>query len=108
MPEPSATPTTDSACVQEETLPPVIAACEALAELSGRTPEEVLVVSVTPKQWPNSCLGLAGPEEVCAQVITPGYEVVLELDSEGYTEGYTYHTDEGTNARLASQSVTIP
>ena len=102
MPNPSPTPTTDSACVQKETRSPVIAACEALADRFGRSPAEVLVASVTPKQWSNSCLGLAGPEEVCAQVITPGYEVVLELDG----AMYTYHTNEGTGVRLDEDAAT--
>ena len=97
MPEPSATPAADTACTREETPTPVIAACEDLADRFGRSPAEVTVDSVTPMQWPNSCLGVAGPEEVCAQVITPGYEVVLEL--EGVL--YTYHTDQGTHVRLA-------
>ena len=97
-PEPGATPADDTACTREETLRPVIAACEALAELFGRDLGEIDTVSVTPQNWPNSCLGLAGPEEVCAQVITPGFEVVLLLVDAGSL--YTYRTDEATQTRL--------
>ena len=85
-----------------ETLAPVIAAREALAALSGRTPEEVEVVAVTPMQWPDACLGLPRPDEVCAQVITPGYEVALRLNG----NVAIYRTDEGTNVRLAEDDVT--
>ena len=91
----------DTACTREETRAPVIAACGVLAELLGLSLGEIDLVSETPREWPNSCLGLAGPEEICAQVITPGYEVVL--DAEGSL--FTYHTDEGTALRLADFDV---
>ena len=97
-PEPGATPSADTACIREETLTPVIAACEALAELFGRDLGEIDTVTVTPQQWPDACLGLAGPEEVCAQVITSGFEVVLLLVDAGSL--YTYRTDDGTQTRL--------
>ena len=99
MPEPSATPSADTACTREETRSPVIAACEALAELFERGLGEIDTVSVTPQEWPDSCLGLAGPEEFCAQVITPGFEVVLVLMDTGAL--YTYHTNATTHVRLA-------
>lgn len=93
-----ATPSADTACTREETLTPVIAACEALAELFSLDLGEIDTVSVTPQKWPDACLGVA-QEEVCAQVITPGFEVVLVLVEEG--SHYIYHTDETTHARLA-------
>jgi hypothetical protein len=37
------------------------------------------LVSVERVQWPDSCLGLARAGEVCAQVVTPGYRVVVSL-----------------------------
>ncbi len=97
-PESGATPAANTACTREETPSPVIAACEALAELFGRGLGEIDTVSVTPQEWPNSCLGLASSEEVCNQVITPGYEVVLLLVDAGSL--YTYRTDNATHTRL--------
>ena len=94
-----ATPSGDTACTREETPAPVIAACEALAELFGRGLGEIDTVSVTPREWPDSCLGLAASDEVCAQVITPGFEVVLVLVEQ--RSQYTYHTDSATSVRLA-------
>ena len=89
---PSATPTPD------ETLPAVAAA--ARRELAARfeiAPEDIEVVAVTPAEWPDSCLGAGGQDEVCAEVITPGYEVVLQLSE----TQYTYRTDQtGTNVRF--------
>ena len=88
----------------DEALPPVTAAREHLAALSGRRPEEVEVVSVTAKQWPDACLGIQHSGDVCAQVITRGYEVVLRLNG----NVATYRTDKGTNVRLASGTVAVP
>ncbi len=99
MPEPSATPAADTACTREETRSPVIAACEELAELLGLSLGEIDLVLETPREWPNSCLGLAGPEEICSQVITPGYEVVLVTVEQGSL--YTYHTNSAAAVRLA-------
>jgi len=101
---PNGTPQASATLAIDETLPPVVAAREALAALSGRTPEEVEVVSVRPKQWPDACLGIQHSGDVCAQVITPGYEVVLRLDD----NVAIYRTDEGTNVRLASGTVVVP
>lgn len=49
----------------------------------------IAFVSVTAHDWPDACLGLAGPGEVCATVITPGYQVTLS--SAG--KRYVYRTD---------------
>ena len=80
----------------DEALTPVIAARAALAERSGRSPEEIEVLSVTSIDWPDACLGVPTNMEVCASVITPGYEVVLSLDD----IMFTYHTNQQTNVRL--------
>lgn len=85
----------------DETLAPVIAAREDLAVRFDLAPEEVAVLSVTPKEWPDTCLDvtyLGQEDEVCAQVVTPGYEVVLRLED----NIFTYHTDqEGAIVRFA-------
>ena len=60
------------------------------------------IVSVERVSWPDSCLGLARPDEVCAQVITIGYRVVVSRDG----KQLEYHTDlNGGNggARLVEQ-----
>ena len=80
------------------------AALEALAAVSGRTVEEIEVVLVTPMQWPDACLGLPEAGEACAQVITPGYEVTLNLDG----NVSVYRTDEDANVRLADELEAAP
>lgn len=89
---PSATPMPD------ETLPAVVAARQDLAARLEQAPEGIQVVSVTPVEWPDACLGAGGQDEVCAEVITPGYEVVLQLSE----TQYTYRTDQtGASVRFA-------
>jgi hypothetical protein len=53
--------------------------------------DAVTVVAVEAVVWPDACLGAAGPDEMCAQVLTPGYKITLAVDG----QEYTYHTDAG-------------
>lgn len=77
---------------------PGVAAAEDLALRLGQPVEDIVIVSTTPMEWPDSCLGVGDPNEVCAQVIVSGFEVILEL---GDTT-YAYRTNEdGTVARFA-------
>lgn len=56
------------------------------------------LVSVTPMEWPDACMGLAQPGEACAQVVTPGYIVVIERGG----QRTTYHVSRISGAgRLA-------
>ncbi|MCS7040427.1 MAG: hypothetical protein NZP34_12545, partial [Caldilineales bacterium] len=60
----------------------VAAAQTALAERLQVTVAQVTVVAVEEAEWPDACLGLAGPDEVCAQVIVPGYRIELQVGGE--------------------------
>lgn len=78
---------------------PVAAARDDLARRFERDPTEIQFISVTSQQWPDSCLGVPEEDEVCAQVITPGYEVVLGLSG----NEYTFRTNgDGTIVRFAT------
>ena len=44
----------------------------------------VNIVSAERVEWPDSCLGAPGAGEGCAQVITPGYKIVLEVNGQTY------------------------
>jgi hypothetical protein len=58
--------------------------------------ETVQVVTAEPREWPDSSLGCPQPDMLYAQVITPGYLVVVEVSG----ERLEYHTDErGTVVR---------
>ena len=90
-------PTAEARCDLGETQPPpVLAACEDMLLRFDQPPEDV--VSVTAREWPNACLGVPEPAEVCAQAPVSGYVVVFAI---GIIH-YTYHTDENSGVRLAS------
>lgn len=75
----------------DEPYPPAVpAAMQALAQELGRTPEEIKVVRYEQADWPDVCLGLPREGEQCAQVVTPGWKVMLSLDG----ADYELHTDE--------------
>ncbi|MDZ4278539.1 MAG: hypothetical protein U1B78_05315, partial [Dehalococcoidia bacterium] len=82
-------------------LAPVIRTREDVAMRFDATAEDVEVVSIVEREWPDSCLDVSyiGQEdEACAQVITPGYLIILQLAE----TVYQYHTDEaGDNVRFA-------
>jgi hypothetical protein len=55
-----------------------------LATLLNTLPEKVQFESLVEQDFPDSCLGLALPDEVCAQVITPGYAGVALVEGQPY------------------------
>jgi len=67
----------------------VALAHEDLAQRLGLKPEAIQVVSVQAVDWPDTSLGCPEPGMMYAQVITPGYRVMLEAES----RRYEYHTD---------------
>ena len=65
-----------------------------LAERLGRTEAEIGVSRVEALEWPDSSLGCPQPGMMYAQVITPGYRLLLIVS--GTT--YEYHGDRGSRA----------
>ncbi len=63
---------------------------EDLAERLDVIKEEIKVKSTQKKDWPDSSLGCPKPGMMYAQVITPGYLIVLETVG----KGYNYHTSQ--------------
>jgi hypothetical protein len=55
-----------------------------LADQLGIDLSRIQVNSFSMMNWPDACLGLAGQGEMCAQVITPGYQVILQVDDQQY------------------------
>ncbi len=69
-----------------------------LANQLGIDRSAVTVVSSEAVAWPDACLGVTLADEMCGQVITPGYKIVLSANG----NSYTYHTDQnGSWYRLA-------
>jgi hypothetical protein len=77
------------------------AAVKALSKQVNAPKDSIVGVSQDETTWNDACLGCAGSGEKCAQVLTPGYRVLLRVS--GAT--YEYHTDLGGKARLCSQSL---
>lgn len=70
-----------------------------LAERLGIDPAQVQVLAVESVQWGDTSLGCPEPGMMYAQVITPGYLIVL-----GAGEAqYEYHTAEGSNSAVFCQ-----
>jgi hypothetical protein len=68
----------------------------AIARDLGVPPETLQVITVEHRDWPDSSLGCPQPDMMYAQVITPGYLVVVDVSG----ERIEYHTDErGTVVR---------
>jgi hypothetical protein len=70
------------------------AAVEALSNNLGVDPGEIQVISVNAVEWPDACLGMTQEGVVCAQVVTPGYKIILEANG----KQVEYHTNEDGTA----------
>ena len=71
----------------------------AIAAQLNLNPDAVTIISAEKVEWPDGCLGVYIEGMACIQVITPGYNVVAEIEG----NRYEYHTDEtGANVVLAS------
>lgn len=69
------------------------------ADKLGVKAEDVKILKIEQVDWPDACLGAGRPDEMCAQVITPGYRIQVEV--KGIT--YQFHTNSGgTVIRQAS------
>lgn len=73
------------------------AALNHLADTLDIDASEISISDSNYTEWSNACLGAAGPNEACAEVITPGFVIILEAGG----DQYEYHTDTNGNVRLA-------
>ena len=66
------------------------AVLEDAARRTSKTVATLSIRSAQPQNWSDGCLGLAEPDELCTQIITPGWQVVI-------TDGqrnWTYRTND--------------
>jgi hypothetical protein len=89
-----------------DALPPAVEAAQAaLARELGLEPAAIELVNFEQREWSDSCLGLGGPAESCAAVITPGWEVTLQADG----QLHQVRTDfDGEQVRIADESAGEP
>ena len=78
---------------------PVRAALEDAAARLGVGVDELTLVTMERREWPDTGLGCPQESGFYAQVITPGYLVVVQ----GAGRELEYHTDEGENAVLCEE-----
>lgn len=74
----------------------------AIADLMQRTdvaPEEITLVTVEAQEWSDASLGCPQEGYMYAQVITPGYKIVLEAQG----KEYNYHTDSASTVVLCQE-----
>jgi hypothetical protein len=88
--------------VEDETLPPAVdAAVSALANQLGVSASDVELLAFSEQTFGDSCLGLGGPAESCAAVLTPGWQVLLGVAG----QTYEVRTDlNGGQVRIADPS----
>lgn len=78
----------------------VQAARQALAQALQVDATTITVTSEEAMDWPDACLGAATVDEMCAQVVTPGYLITLSANG----AIYTYHTNvDGSMVRSATE-----
>lgn len=86
---------TPSASVTRGTMdyPDVVRAALAQATTDlGVAPGQLTIVAVEARDWPDSSLGCPQPGRAYAQIVTPGYRVVVRANG----QQYEYHTDRAT------------
>lgn len=88
---PTKTPTGDATGSEREAAEMAELARKELSALLLVPVEEIVVRSVEAVDWPGAGLGCPEPDVVYAQVVTPGFRVVLEAKG----ETYEYHSDQG-------------
>jgi hypothetical protein len=70
----------------EDVLPPDVALNirNRVSEILGVPVESIQLKSLEQMEWPNGCLGLPEPDEVCTEAITPGWLLVFSADGQDY------------------------
>ena len=97
------TPATQPPAESPDMLPKQFRSAQAyLAQDLGIPQSEVTLKSSEEVMWRDSCLGIPAPNEMCAQVITPGYRVIFSTPK-GDIEVHT--NESGSAFRVVSQSV---
>jgi hypothetical protein len=78
-----------------------LAARGMLVEQLNIDPDTITLISVEQVDWPDACLGVQTPGLACAQVITPGYKVILGANG----DQYEFHTNlDGSGVKEVDSS----
>lgn len=83
----------------EELTPAQRAVIRALSDSLGISEENITLVSIEAVDWPDGCLGIQEEGVMCTQVITPGFQILVEANG----REVEYRTNEdGTQIRPAT------
>ncbi len=100
--QPTPEPTIPQETMNNNSEPPQAVITAVLNDITAKqtVDSEQLEVQQTESQtWPDGCLGLAGPDEMCTQALVEGWRVTV---SDGQTT-WVYRTDQtGGNLRMES------
>jgi hypothetical protein len=101
--EPTSTPEIEQATPEPQSIGPAeTAVINQLARNLGLQEEDVTILRSEEVEFSDACLGVAIEGMLCAQVITPGREIVLE--AEGIQ--YAYHTSlDGSRIQPATPAL---
>ena len=97
VPTPSAEPIVDLVPLEAQEV--VGLARADLAQRLEVDREAIEVISVEAVEWPDASLGCPEPGQMYAQVVTPGFRLVLEARR----ERYEYHTDREQTVVLCEE-----
>jgi hypothetical protein len=83
----------------------ILAAQQALSAMLGIDPGEIVLIGYLSASWNDACLNLGGADEACAEVATPGYQVVLKSGD----RFYVFHTNQdGSQIRQELEPANLP
>ena len=73
--------------------PDVVRAAIAQAATDlGVSPDQLVIIAVEARDWPDSSLGCPQPGRAYSQIVTPGYRLVVQANG----QQYDYHTNRTT------------
>jgi hypothetical protein len=91
--------------VATQQIPAVQSALEEASIELGVPQAQLTVTSVKATDWPDACLGLAAPQEVCVQVVTHGYQIILSNQG----KQIEIHTDStGQSVQMVGAETNLP
>jgi hypothetical protein len=76
---------TSPSLIHDLPVPPAVdAARKYIMQKTGAERSQMVVLEAHEREWPDMCLGLANPDEVCAQAIVPGYDIKINAKGRDY------------------------
>ncbi len=78
-----------------QTLPPQVSQRikQKVAELTKVNVDQVEILIVEPRTWPDGCLGIQSPDSMCTQALVPGWLITVKSGK----ERLNYRTDKRGN-----------